>query len=45
MRKVDLSTLGTGTAVLVLGVFVFLQANRTIDIPTGPSSPFSAAAS
>jgi signal transduction histidine kinase len=37
VSKVDLSTLGTGAAVLVLGVFEFLQANGTIDLSTGPS--------
>ena len=31
MRKPDLSALGTGTAVLVLGLFLLLQANDTID--------------
>ena len=37
MRRPDLSTLGTGTAVLVLGVFVFLQANGTIDVEAAAS--------
>ena len=37
MRRVDLSALGAGTAVLALGVFVFLQANGTIDLKAGPS--------
>jgi hypothetical protein len=31
VRTPDLSALGTGTAVLVLGVFLLLQANDTID--------------
>jgi signal transduction histidine kinase len=35
VRKPDLSTLGTGTAVLVLGVFLLLQANGTIDQDAG----------
>ena len=35
MRKPDLSALGTGTAVLVLGVFLLLQANDTIDPDAG----------
>jgi signal transduction histidine kinase len=35
VRKPDLSTLGTGTAVLVLGVFLLLQANDTIDPDAG----------
>jgi signal transduction histidine kinase len=37
VTKPNLSTLGTGTAVLVLGVFVFLQANGTIDPDAGLS--------
>ena len=37
MRRVDLSALGAGTAVLALGVFVFLQADGTIDLKAGPS--------
>jgi len=40
VRKPDLSALGTGTAVLVLGVFLFLQSNDTID----PDAGFSLAA-
>jgi signal transduction histidine kinase len=40
VRKPDLSALGTGTAVLVLGVFLFLQADGTID----PDAGFSLAA-
>jgi signal transduction histidine kinase len=35
VRKPDLSALGTGTAVLVLGVFLLLQANDTIDPDAG----------
>ena len=35
MRTPDLSTLGTGTAVLVLGLFLLLQANGTIDPDAG----------
>jgi signal transduction histidine kinase len=37
VRRVDLSTLGAGTAVLALGAFLFLQANGTIDLKAGPS--------
>jgi hypothetical protein len=40
VRKPDLSALGTGTAALVLGVFLFLKANETID----PDAGFSLAA-
>ena len=32
MTKPDLSTLGTGTAVLVLGAFLLLQANGTLEL-------------
>ena len=32
MTKPDLSTLWTGTGVLVLGVFLLLQANGTLDL-------------
>jgi signal transduction histidine kinase len=32
VTKPDLSTLGTGIAVLVLGVFLLLQANGTLDL-------------
>jgi signal transduction histidine kinase len=35
VRKPDLSALGTGTAVLVLGVFLLLQANDTVDPDAG----------
>jgi signal transduction histidine kinase len=35
VSKPDLSALGTGTAVLVLGVFLLLQANNTIDPDAG----------
>jgi signal transduction histidine kinase len=35
VRTPDLSALGTGTAVLVLGVFLLLQANGTIDPDAG----------
>jgi signal transduction histidine kinase len=37
VRRPDLSTLGTGTAVLVLGVFLYLQAKGTLDLRVGPS--------
>ena len=37
MRKPDLSALGTGTAVLVLGIYLLLQANGTIDPDAGGS--------
>ena len=37
MRRPDLSTLGTGTAVLVLGAFLYLHANGTLDLGTGES--------
>jgi signal transduction histidine kinase len=37
VRRPDLSTLGTGTAVLVLGVFLLLHANGTLDLGTGES--------
>ena len=37
MRRPDLSTLGTGTAVLVLGAFLYLHANGTLDLGTGAS--------
>ena len=37
MRRPDLSALGAGTAVLALGVFIFLQANGTIHLKAGPS--------
>jgi signal transduction histidine kinase len=40
VRKPDVSALGTGTAVLVLGVFLFLRANDTIE----PDAGFSLAA-
>jgi signal transduction histidine kinase len=35
VRRPDLSTLGTGTAVLVLGALVFLQANGTLELNSG----------
>jgi signal transduction histidine kinase len=37
VRKPDLSALGTGTAVLVLGIYLLLQANGTIDPDAGGS--------
>ncbi len=37
MRRVDLSTLGTGTAVLVLGAFLYLHSKGTLDLGTGES--------
>jgi signal transduction histidine kinase len=37
VRRPDLSTLGIGTAVLVLGVFVFLQSNGTLHLDAGRS--------
>lgn len=37
MRRPDLGTLGTGTAVLVLGAFVFLQSNGTLELDGGVS--------
>jgi signal transduction histidine kinase len=37
VTKPDLSTLGTGTAVLVLGAFLLLQANGTLEL-NGPAS-------
>jgi signal transduction histidine kinase len=37
VTKPDLSTLGTGTAVLVLGAFLLLQANGTLE-PSGGAS-------
>ena len=37
MRRPDLSTLGTGTSVLVLGVFLYLHAKGTLDLGTGES--------
>jgi signal transduction histidine kinase len=37
VSKPDLSALGTGTAVLVLGAFLFLQANGNIDPDAGYS--------
>jgi two-component sensor histidine kinase len=37
VRRIDLSTLGTGIAVLVLGVFLLLHANGKLDLGTGES--------
>lgn len=37
MRRPDLSTLGTGTAVLVLGVFLYLHSKGTLDLGTAAS--------
>jgi signal transduction histidine kinase len=37
VRRVDLSTLGTGIAVLVLGVFLYLHSKGTLDLNTGAS--------
>ncbi len=37
MTKPDLSTLGTGTAILVLGAFLLLQANGTLELNGGAS--------
>ena len=37
MTRPDLSTLGTGTAVLVLGAFLLLQANGTLELDAGSS--------
>jgi signal transduction histidine kinase len=37
VTKPDLSTLGTGTAVLVLGAFLLLQANGTLELDAGAS--------
>jgi signal transduction histidine kinase len=37
VTKPDLSTLGTGTAVLVLGAFLLLQANGTLELNAGAS--------
>jgi signal transduction histidine kinase len=37
VKKPDLSALGTGTAVLVLGIYLLLQANGTIDPDAGGS--------
>ena len=37
MRRPDLSTLGTGTAVLVLGAFLYLHSKGTLDLGTGES--------
>jgi signal transduction histidine kinase len=37
VSKPDLSTLGTGTAVLVLGAFLLLQANGTLELSGGAS--------
>ena len=37
MTRPDLSTLGTGTAVLVLGAFLLLQANGALELDAGPS--------
>jgi signal transduction histidine kinase len=37
VTKPDLSTLGTGTAVLVLGAFLLLQANGTLELSGGAS--------
>jgi signal transduction histidine kinase len=37
VRKPDLSALGTGAAVLVLGAFVFLQSNGTLELDGGVS--------
>ena len=37
VTKPDLSTLGTGTAVLVLGAFLLLQTNGTLELNAGAS--------
>ena len=37
MRRPDLSTLGTGAAVLVLGAFLYLHWKGTLDLGTGES--------
>jgi signal transduction histidine kinase len=37
VTRPDLSTLGTGTAVLVLGAFLLLQANGTLELNAGQS--------
>ena len=37
MRRPDLSTLGTGTAVLVLGAFLYLHSKGTLDLDAGAS--------
>jgi signal transduction histidine kinase len=37
VTRPDLSTLGTGTAVLVLGAFLLLQANGTLELNEGAS--------
>jgi signal transduction histidine kinase len=37
VTRPDLSTLGTGTAVLVLGAFLLLQANGTLELNAGAS--------
>ncbi len=37
MRRIDLSTLGTGIAVLVLGAFLYLHSQGTLDLGTGES--------
>jgi signal transduction histidine kinase len=37
VRRPDLRALGTGTAVLVLGAFVFLQSNDTLELSGGAS--------
>jgi signal transduction histidine kinase len=37
VTRPDLSTLGTGTAVLVLGAFLLLQANGTLELSGGAS--------
>ncbi len=37
MRRPNLSTLGTGTAVLVLGAFLYLHSKGTLDLGSGES--------
>jgi signal transduction histidine kinase len=37
VRRPELSALGTGTAVLVLGAFLFLQSNDTLELSGGAS--------
>jgi signal transduction histidine kinase len=37
VRRPDLSTLGTGTAVLVLGAFLYLHSKGTLDLGAGES--------
>ena len=37
MRRPDLSTLGTGIAILVLGAFLYLHSSGTLDLGAGES--------